>query len=204
MGNAPAHITLVTGASRGLGAEVAAQLAAADTHVVVHYRENYAHAHTVAAAIRDAGGHASTVSADISDEAATTAMIESIGARFGRLDTLILNASGDRDTQRRLALLAMPLMSAGGRIVFVTNHQAHFFPNKAVAKGCAPLAASKRAAETALYALRFEFARAGIQYTLVSGSTADEKFAAAIANAATTTSPTGVVYVGSADYLMTA
>jgi 3-oxoacyl-[acyl-carrier protein] reductase len=204
MSHAPARIVLVTGASRGLGADIAGQLAGADTHVIVHYREKARHANAIAAAIRAAGGHASTLAADFSDEADTAVMVDSIAARFGRLDTLILNASVGRDAQRRLTELAMPLMPVGGRIVFVTNHQAHFFPDKAVPKGYARVAATRRAAETALYAMRFDFARAGIQFTVVSGSLADQKLAAAIVNTTDTPSPSGIVYVGGAYYLMTA
>ncbi len=86
-------------------------------------------------------------------------MIAEIGERFGRLDMLVLNASGgleqgadsgyamrlNRDAQRRLVELALPLMPTGARIVFVTSHQAHFYPHKAVPKGYAPIALSKRA-----------------------------------------------------------
>ena len=246
MSHAPARVILITGASRGIGAEAALQLASADTHVIVNYREKSKRAAAVAEAIRSAGGHASTLGADISDEAATAAMIASIAARFGRLDTLILNASGglelgaepgyamrlNRDAQRRLALLAMPLMPAGGRIVFVTSHQAHFFPNKAVPKGYSAVAASKRAGETALHAMRSQFDRAGIHMTVVSGDMIDgtivvrllqrrdpgavdarrtlaplptvSEFAAAVANAASTPNPGSIVFVGGADYLMTA
>src|SRR5690349_8201311 len=88
------QIVLVTGASRGIGAEVARQLAEPDTHVIVNYREKAKRAETVAASIRDLGGQASTAAADISDEAAAAAMITDIGQRFGRLDMLVLNASG--------------------------------------------------------------------------------------------------------------
>lgn len=59
---------------------------------------------------------------------------------FGRLDTLILNASGglERDADPGYAMRincyapvhlltrALPLICAGGRVVFVTSHQAHF------------------------------------------------------------------------------
>ena len=110
-------------------------------------------------------------------------MMDSIETRFGRLDALVLNASGglemgadpgyamrlNRDAQRRLAQLAVPLMPVDGRIVFVTSHQAHFFPNKAVPKGYSAVAASKRAGETALYAMRSVFSRAGVRLTVVSG-----------------------------------
>lgn len=223
----PARIVLVTGASHGVGAEVAHQLANADSHVIVHYRENGPRAEAVASAIRDAGGYASTLAGDIAEDTETAAMIDCVAQRFGRLDTMILNASGgpelgadprhalhvNRDAQRRLVSLAMPLMPAGGRIVFVTSHQAHFFPDKAVPKGYAAVAASRRAGETALYAKRAEFARAGIQLTVVSGNITDEagasrpavsEFATAIVRSATSPSPSGIVYVGRADYLMTA
>ena len=236
MGHPPARIVLVTGASKGVGAQVARRLAGADTHVIVNYRKNSHRAQALATAIRDAGGHASTWAADITDEAETTAMIRSIAARFGRLDTMILNASSgleldsnpsdamrvNRDAQRRLALLALPLMPAGGRIVFVTSHQAHFFPHKAVPKGYAGAAASQRAGETALYALRSEFARAGIRFTVVCGQMVSDnmgnattpvglpqrrqsvRFAAAIADSANMPGTSGVVYVGGADHLMPA
>ena len=246
MQHEPARIVLVTGASRGIGAEVAQQLASPDTHVIVNYREKADRANAIAEAIRGAGGHASTLGADISDNAAAAAMMESIGTRFGRLDALVLNASGglemgadpgyamrlNRDAQRQLAQLAVPLMSVDGRIVFVTSHQAHFFPNKAVPKGYSAVAASKRAGETALYAMRSVFSRAGIRLTVVSGDMIDgttivrllqrrdpeavharripgtlptvDEFAGAIVGAVTTPSPQAIVYVGGADYLMTA
>ena len=246
MRDEPTRIALVTGGSRGIGAEVAQQLARPDTHVIVNYREKAARANAIAEAIRRAGGHASTLRADISDEVEAANMIDEIRARFGRLDALILNASGglelwadpgyamrlNRDAQRRLAVLAMPLMPAGARIVFVTSHQAHFFPNKAVPKGYTAVAASKRAGETALYAMRSQLEHAGVHLTVVSGDMIDgtiivkllerrdpaavearrdhaalptvSEFAAAIANAVSTSMPTSIVYVGGADYLMTA
>ena len=246
MHHVPERIVLVTGASRGIGAEVAQQLADPNTHVIVNYREKAKRAEDIAEAVRDAGGHASTLRADISDEADATAMMESIETRFGRLDALVLNASGglemdadpgyamrlNRDAQRRLAQLAVPLMPVDGRIVFVTSHQAHFFPNKAVPKGYSAVAASKRAGETALYTMRSVFSRAGVRLTVVSGDMIDgtiivrllqrrdpeavaarrvhgtlptvTDFAGAIVSAVTTPSPPGIVYVGGADYLATA
>ena len=95
-------------------------------------------------------------------------------------------------------------MPGGGRIVFVTSHQAHFFPHKAVPKGYAAVAASKWAGETALYAMRSEFRRAGVHLTVVSGGAADWTFAGAIVNAANNPNPSGIVYVGGADSLMIA
>lgn len=201
------RIVLVTGASRGIGAQVASGLATPDTHVVVGYHHDSSQANGVVAAIRAAGGHATAVAADLTDEADTAAMVDSIAARFGGIDALVLNASGlTRDADRRLARLALPVVPHGGQIVYVTSHQAHFFPFKAVPKGYAPIAAAKRAGETALYAMRPEFDRAGIHFTVVSGDVIGgrDDLGMAIVNAATRPHPSGIVYVGGADYLMTA
>lgn len=192
MDHEPNRIVLVTGGSRGLGARVARQLGNVDTHVVV--------------------------TRDISDEFESGEVIEGIAARFGRLDTLILNSSDaldtgsdpecamrlNRDAQRRLALAALPLMPVGGRIVFVTSHQAHFFPDKAVPKGYTAVAASMRAGETALLTRRSEFREAGVQLTVVSGDMGHMTFADAVVDAATTPNPASIVFVGRTDYLMTA
>ena len=185
------RIVLVTGASLGIGADIARQLSGPDTHVVA---------------------------AQVADGTRAAELIDNVAQRFGRLDTLILNASTalgrdadaryalslNRDAQRRLVELALPLMPAGGHIVFITSHQAHFYPNKAVRKGYATVAASLRAGETALYAMHSEFHRAGIRFTVVSGDAADGTVASAVVNAATTPDPPGLVCVGGADYLMTA
>jgi 3-oxoacyl-[acyl-carrier protein] reductase len=208
----PARVVLITGASRGIGAEVARQLAAPDTHVIVNYREKADQANAVVDEIRNAGGSATALAADIADEVEVEAMMQYITAHFGTLDALVLNASGglemriNRDAQRRLATLAMPLMPAGARIVFVTSHQAHFYPHKAVPKGYAGVAASKRAGETALYAMRSAFDHAGIHLTVVSGDMSNgtlDALETAIATAAVTPSLASIVYTGRADYLMT-
>lgn len=218
---APERIVLITGASRGIGAQVALQLAAPGTHVIVNYREKADRADSTAQAIRDAGGQATTIAADLADDAATATMIDAIRTRFGRLHAVILNASAglhqgaepghamrvNGDAQKRLAALAMPLMPVGARFVYVTSHQAHFFPHKAVPKGYAAIAVGKRAGESALYAMRSEFDHAGIGFTVVSGDLVDDTIvmrAAAIAKAATHAPSPGIVFVGRADNLMTA
>jgi len=218
MHHSPARIVLITGGSRGIGAEVAQQLAGADTHVVVNYRQRAERAEAIAGAICSAGGYASTLRADIADEAECAAMIDTIATRFGRLDALVLNASTgleskidpgyamrlNRDAQRRLARMAVPLMPVGGRIVFVTSHQAHFFPHKAVPKGYTAIAASKRAGETALHAMRSEFRRAGVHLTVVSAEMIDGTFAGTIVDAANTPNPLGVMFACGTDYRITA
>lgn len=200
------RIVLITGASRGIGAAVARQLARRDTHVVVNYRDNDTEAESVVQAVRRLGGSASAIAADIADPQSVGAMVEQIGREFGRVDVLVLTASTDRTlngaAQARLAELAMPLMPVGGQVIFVTSHQAHFFPHKGVPKGYAAVAASKRVGETALYAMRSEFSRRDISFTVTSGEIeAAGELATATASAATTPHPPGIVFVGGPNHL---
>ncbi|WP_234834698.1 SDR family oxidoreductase [Mycolicibacterium stellerae] len=176
-------VVLVTGASRGVGAEVATQLAGPHHHVVVNFREKAKRADAVVDAVRAAGGYASAIQTDVSDEQAVAAMLAEIAERFGGLDVLVLNASGglepgadedypmrlNRDAQVRLARLALPLMAAGGRIVFVTSHLAHFHGRKPVPADYLPIATSKQAGEEALRGMHQEFEAAGITFVVVSG-----------------------------------
>ncbi|OBG83435.1 short-chain dehydrogenase [Mycobacterium sp. E802] len=177
------RIALVTGASRGIGAEAAVQLAALGFHVVVNYREKAKRADAVVEAVRAAGGSASSVRADLVDESAVVEMFAGIEAQFGRLDALVLNASGglergadpgyaqrlNCDAQVRLAHLALPLMPVRGRLVFVTSHQAHFHGEKPVPPDYVPIAASKRAGEDALRRMRPLLTERGIKLVVVSG-----------------------------------
>lgn len=65
---------LVTGASRGIGAETARILAARGAQVAVNYREKARRAQAVVASIRDRGGEAVALGADLTDAAALKAM----------------------------------------------------------------------------------------------------------------------------------
>ncbi|QIS07675.1 SDR family NAD(P)-dependent oxidoreductase [Nocardia brasiliensis] len=178
---------MITGASRGIGAETARILAAGGDHVIINYREKLKRAKAIADAIGAAGGSASTAGADISDADSTRALIDDIVARFGRLDVLVLNASGglerqaapgyamaiNRDAQTRLVRLALPHMPSGSRIVFVTSHQAHFHGRKPVPADYEPIAASKRAGEDALRAMIPLLAERNIPLHIVSGDMID-------------------------------
>lgn len=177
------QIILVTGASRGVGAEIATQLAGPDRHILVNYREKAKRADDVVAAVFAAGGDASAVQADLTDEPAVVAMLDDICVRFGHLDVLVLNASGglergadqsypmrlNCDAQARLARLALPLMSPGGRIVFVTSHLAHFYGRKPVPADYVPVAESKQAGENALRGMLDTVEAAEVTLVVVSG-----------------------------------
>ena len=211
---------IVTGSSRGIGADVAKILAGQGAAVVVNYRQKAPRANKVVQGIEADGGRAVAVGADLTTQEGVQALASAAMENFGSLDILVLNASGgmetgmgedyalklNRDAQVNMLNAAVPLMKEGSRVVFVTSHQAHFFPHKAVPKGYSAIAASKRAGETALYSMRSDFDRAGVRLTVVSGDMVDGSVtvAAKIVNAATTPNPSGIVYVGGADYLMTA
>ncbi|WP_306362949.1 SDR family oxidoreductase [Nocardia sp. CC227C] len=237
-------MVLITGASRGIGAETARVLGARGDHVVINYREKRRRAEAVAAAIVAAGGSASTAAADITDAEAAAGLIDGVAAEFGRLDVLVLNASGglehgaaadyamavNRDAQLRLTRLALPRLRAGGRVVFVTSHQAHFSETRPVPGGYEPIARSKLAGERALRDLGGEFSRRGIDFVVVSGDMIDgtmivrllerrdpdavadrrdhgalptvAEFATAVADATTVAAEPGhTVYVGGTDFL---
>lgn len=84
-------VTLVTGANKGIGRQIAAQLAALGHTVVVGARDAAA-GEQAAAELREAGGDAVGVVLDVTDAASIAAAAAEIADRFGRLDALINNA----------------------------------------------------------------------------------------------------------------
>jgi len=180
-------VALVTGGSRGVGAATARLLGEAGASVAVNYRDKARRAEAVAARIEAAGATALTVRADITDQTSLDAMYAKIGEHLGRLHLLILNASGglekdvaddyamrlNRDAQVGLVRKALPIMPAGGRIVFVTSHLAHFHGEQPVLPEYEPVAASKKAGEVALRKLIPDLDEAGISLVVVSGDLID-------------------------------
>jgi 3-oxoacyl-[acyl-carrier protein] reductase len=86
------RVALVTGASRGLGREIARVLGARGAHVLVHHRSG----DQPQAAMDDvvaAGGTAEALAFDQRDAAAVQAAIDDVVQRHGRIDVLVLNAA---------------------------------------------------------------------------------------------------------------
>ena len=84
-------IALVTGASRGIGAEAARLLARQGAHVIISSRKQAA-CEEVAGSIRDEGGQAAALACHIGDLAQIDAIFARIGQEYGRLDVLVNNA----------------------------------------------------------------------------------------------------------------
>ncbi len=137
------RIALVTGASRGIGAAAARELARRGAHVVLTARTQGG-LEEVDDAIRAAGGAATLLPLDLLDGEAVDRIGPSLHARFGRLDILVGNAAAlgrltpvshilDRDWNEtvglnlsatwRLIRSTSPLLTAApaGRAVFVTS-----------------------------------------------------------------------------------
>ncbi len=94
---------IVTGASRGIGKEIAIQLAARGADVAINYRSSDREANEVAEAIRAHGVEALVIQADVSEPDQARALISQVHDAWKRVDILINNAGITRDkTLRKL------------------------------------------------------------------------------------------------------
>jgi len=174
---------LVTGSSRGIGADTVGYFAEAGARVVINYRNKEARALKLVASIEAAGGEAIAIGADLTDAASVSRLFSEIESQYGGLDILVMNASGgmesgmaedyamqlNRDAQVNLLTAALPLLGPGSRIVFVTSHQAHFIKTVETMPEYLQVALSKRAGEDALRELIPALEEKGIGFVVVSG-----------------------------------
>jgi 3-oxoacyl-[acyl-carrier protein] reductase len=92
MGKLDGKVAVVTGAAKGIGAEVARELAAEGASVVVNYARSRAEADRVVAEIGANGGRAVAVQADVSKPAEVERLFAETRKAFGSLDVLVNNA----------------------------------------------------------------------------------------------------------------
>ncbi|MFI7585848.1 SDR family NAD(P)-dependent oxidoreductase [Spongisporangium articulatum] len=121
-------IALVTGASKGIGAACAIDLAAEGATVLVNYNSDEVGAKSVVATIEAAGGKAVAIQANVGDEASVRAMFSAIRRDYGRLDVLVANAGITVDK----AMLQMT--TADFEIVMQTNVTGTFLCCKEAAR----------------------------------------------------------------------
>ncbi|PZS31033.1 MAG: NAD(P)-dependent oxidoreductase [Pseudonocardiales bacterium] len=89
---ANSRVVVVTGGSRGIGAEVVARAAADGWTVCFNYFQAHAEADTLAARVNAGGGRAFAIQADISKEADVVALFEA-ASRLGPIRGLVANAA---------------------------------------------------------------------------------------------------------------
>jgi 3-oxoacyl-[acyl-carrier protein] reductase len=122
------RIALVTGGSRGIGAAICDELAAAGAVVAVNYARNADAAAAVCERIAAAGGTAHAVQGDIGSAAGAAALVEHVESEIGPIAALVNNAGITRDD------LIMRLSEESWREVIDTNLGGAFFTCRAVAR----------------------------------------------------------------------
>jgi len=85
-------LALVTGASRGIGAALAEQLAAAGAHVILTARTANS-LEQVEERIHEAGGNATIAPMDLTDTDNIKKLAQAVAERWGSLDIMVLNAA---------------------------------------------------------------------------------------------------------------
>jgi len=189
---------VITGSSRGVGAATAKLLAAEGANVVINYRQKAPRANKVVSEIEAAGGRAVAVGADLTDSEGVRTLMRTAVDTFGSLDLLVLNASGgmetdlgedyamrlNRDAQSDALSAGLEHLSTGGRVVFVTSHQAHFIDEVETMPEYEQVARSKRAGETALTERLPEMSEKGVSFVVVSGDMIEGTVTATLLNRA--------------------
>lgn len=96
-------VAIVTGGSRGIGAEIAKTLAQHGAHVIINYRQRADDANDIVNMIENDGGSALAIQADVSNPADVTNFINDVKERYEKIDILVNNAGITRDrTFRKL------------------------------------------------------------------------------------------------------
>ena len=121
-------VALITGASRGIGREIALTFAKNGYNVVVNYHGNEDKALAVKAEVEALGQEALVVKANVADESDVKAMVKATVDRFGQIDVVVNNAGITRDN------LLMRMKEADFDAVIDTNLKGVFLMMKAVAR----------------------------------------------------------------------
>ena len=91
-GSLAGRVVLITGSSRGIGAEVAVKAAVEGATVAVHYRRSAEAAAQVVERVRRLGVESEAFGADIRDGREAEGLVAAVIGRFGRVDGLVNNA----------------------------------------------------------------------------------------------------------------
>ncbi|RMG66381.1 MAG: 3-oxoacyl-[acyl-carrier-protein] reductase [Bacteroidetes bacterium] len=117
-------ITLITGATRGIGRAIATHFAQEGATVAFTYRSSSAKADSLVAEIEAVGGTAKAYQADAGDMGATQAVIDDVLKTFGRIDAIVNNAGITQDN------LLLRMNEEQWSQVLETNLNSVFFTTK--------------------------------------------------------------------------
>ncbi|QXI28772.1 SDR family oxidoreductase [Pseudomonas vanderleydeniana] len=92
MTQASRKVAIVTGASRGIGAVIARQLAAQGFAVAINYASSASEASALVVELRQAGHQAIAIKADVANAADVARMFDEIELQLGKVDVLVNNA----------------------------------------------------------------------------------------------------------------
>lgn len=90
-------VALITGASRGIGRQIALTLAGYGAVVIVNYNGSKDKAEDVVRMITEMGGHAEAVQSNVAEFEQAKTLIDHVVDQYGRLDILVNNAGITRD-----------------------------------------------------------------------------------------------------------
>ncbi|RAR40456.1 SDR family oxidoreductase [Paenibacillus sp. MDMC362] len=176
-------VAIVTGASRGIGREIAERLAENGAKVVVNYASSPDKAEEVVSAIKQSGGEARAIQADIRQVAAIERLFSETIEAYGGIDILVNNAGimttkpiaamTEEDFDQQFAInvkgtyfaiqQAFHHMNSGGRIInFSTSVVGQMFPAYSIYAG------TKGAVEQFTRQLAKEFGPKGITINAVA------------------------------------
>jgi NAD(P)-dependent dehydrogenase (short-subunit alcohol dehydrogenase family) len=182
------QVSLITGASRGIGRALALTLAREGGTIVVNYKKNADLAEKTVADIEEAGGRGFSVQADVESTEGIKALFDEVARRCGRLDHFVSNAAasafknivdvGPHHLDRSYAMNLRPfvlgaqeavkLMDNGGRIVALSSYGSiRAYPTYAMLGGM------KAAIESWVRYMAVEFAPYGINVNAVNGGLID-------------------------------
>jgi 3-oxoacyl-[acyl-carrier protein] reductase len=178
---------LVTGGSRGIGAEIVKLFSAQGVDVSFTYREKEKRATKLVEGVMKEGGLATAFQFDIADVTSQTHLLKNWKLAHPKpqeqLDLIILNASGGLESDaaedyamevnchgpKEFVKKALLYMSKGGTIVLINSNWGHYPGQLTPIPGYKPIAVSKKAGELSLIALRSLFEETEVNLIIISG-----------------------------------